>query len=68
MKSKNLNIGDCNFFKMEKILVTGSCGFIGMHLCLSLLKKGYDLFGIDSMNNYYDVELKKSKTQDTKGL
>ena len=46
---------------MEKILVTGSCGFIGMHLCLSLLKKGYDLFGIDSMNNYYDVELKNQR-------
>ena len=44
--------------KVERILVTGSCGFIGMHLCMSLLKKGYDVFGLDSMNNYYDVNLK----------
>ncbi len=43
---------------MEKILVTGSSGFIGMHLCESLLNEDFLVLGIDNMNNYYDVRLK----------
>ena len=46
---------------MEKILVTGSSGFIGMHLSLSLLKSGYDIIGIDNMNDYYDPLLKEAR-------
>lgn len=46
---------------MEKILVTGSCGFIGMHLCKSLLNDGFQVFGIDNMNDYYDVSLKEGR-------
>ena len=46
---------------MEKILVTGSCGFIGMHLCKSLLKDGFQVLGIDNMNDYYDVSLKEGR-------
>tara|TARA_Y100000590_G_C15666108_1_gene994501 strand:+ start:85 stop:1038 length:954 start_codon:yes stop_codon:yes gene_type:complete len=46
---------------MSKIIVTGSAGFIGFHLSKSLLNKGYEVVGIDNMNNYYDVELKKSR-------
>ena len=45
----------------EKILVTGCAGFIGMHLCKSLLEDGYEILGIDNMNNYYDVNLKRSR-------
>jgi UDP-glucuronate 4-epimerase len=45
----------------EKILVTGSSGFIGMNLCLSLIKDGFEVLGIDNMNNYYDINLKKSR-------
>src|SRR6056300_92074 len=44
-----------------KILVTGSSGFIGFHLAYNLLKKGHIVIGIDNMNNYYDVELKKRR-------
>ena len=44
---------------MKKILITGSCGFIGMHVSLYLLSKGYDILGIDNMNSYYDINLKK---------
>ena len=44
-----------------KILITGSSGFIGFHLSALLLKKGNKVLGIDSMNNYYDVKLKKSR-------
>ena len=44
-----------------KILITGSSGFIGFHLSKFLLKKGNSVYGIDSMNNYYDVNLKKAR-------
>lgn len=43
------------------ILVTGSAGFIGFHLSLKLLEKGYDVVGIDNMNNYYDPKLKEDR-------
>jgi len=44
-----------------KILITGSSGFIGFHLSKLLLEKGNNVHGIDSMNNYYDVNLKKAR-------
>ena len=46
---------------MERILVTGSSGFIGMHLCENLLKDNYTVAGIDNMDNYYDVRLKEDR-------
>jgi len=43
-----------------KILITGCAGFIGFHLATKLSNHNkYKLFGIDNMNNYYDVRLKK---------
>ena len=42
------------------ILITGCAGFIGFHLSLKLLSK-YNVFGIDNMNNYYDLKLKKNR-------
>ena len=41
-----------------KYLVTGAAGFIGMHTCLKLLKKNFEVVGIDNLNDYYDVNLK----------
>ena len=54
--------------KMNKILVTGSCGFIGMHLCEKLIKSGYSVLGIDNMNNYYDRKLKLARLFRLKSL
>jgi UDP-glucuronate 4-epimerase len=45
----------------KKVIVTGSSGFIGMHFCKKLLDNGFDVMGIDNMNNYYSQELKKER-------
>jgi len=48
--------------KKKKILITGSAGFIGFHLCKNLMEnKNLLLVGIDNINNYYDVKLKKER-------
>ena len=44
-----------------KIFITGSSGFIGFHLSKKLLDKGFSVCGYDSMNKYYDIELKKTR-------
>lgn len=44
-----------------KVLVTGSAGFIGSHLCQRLLARGDEVVGLDNLNEYYDVNLKKSR-------
>lgn len=43
------------------ILVTGSAGFIGFHVCLRLLSQGNVVVGIDNLNDYYEVDLKESR-------
>ncbi|MEM9330009.1 MAG: GDP-mannose 4,6-dehydratase [Pseudomonadota bacterium] len=42
-------------------LVTGVAGFIGFHVANELLQSGETVFGVDSINDYYPVELKKSR-------
>ncbi|MDO1528139.1 NAD-dependent epimerase [Fulvimonas sp. R45] len=44
-----------------KVLVTGTAGFIGSHVALKLLERGDEVVGIDSLNDYYDVNLKKAR-------
>lgn len=44
-----------------KILVTGAAGFIGYHLCEALITKGFDVIGLDNINDYYDINLKYAR-------
>ena len=48
---------------MKKILVTGSAGFIGFHLAKGLLESGFDVVGIDNLNDYYDPQLKLDRLE-----
>jgi UDP-glucuronate 4-epimerase len=48
---------------MKKILVTGSAGFIGFHLAKGLLKSGFDVVGVDNLNDYYDPQLKLDRLE-----
>jgi UDP-glucuronate 4-epimerase len=45
-------------------LVTGAAGFIGMHTSLQLLARGERVVGIDNLNDYYDVELKRARLEE----
>jgi UDP-glucuronate 4-epimerase len=45
----------------SKILITGTAGFIGFHLADRLIKEGYDVYGLDVINDYYDVNLKNAR-------
>ena len=51
--------------KKQKILITGAAGFIGYSLCKKLLiNKNYEVVGIDNMNSYYSVKLKKARIKE----
>ena len=46
----------------KKIIITGCIGFIGFHLCKNLLKKNnIKILGIDNVNQYYSIKLKKDR-------
>jgi len=46
---------------MKKILVTGAAGFIGAHLAKQLTSKGFQVVGLDNINDYYDPRLKRDR-------
>lgn len=48
-------------FLIMKILVTGTAGFIGYHLANALVDLGYEVVGLDNLNDYYDVNLKYAR-------
>lgn len=45
----------------KRILVTGSAGFVGFHICRRLLDEGAAVLGVDSFTSYYDVALKEAR-------
>ncbi len=45
----------------KPILITGAAGFIGYHLSEKLLDQGYSVVGVDNVNDYYDVSLKRDR-------
>ena len=51
---------------MKRILLTGCCGFIGWKTGEKLLQKGFQVFGIDDLNDYYDVKLKEWRLSNLK--
>lgn len=46
---------------MDTILVTGAAGFIGFHTSLELIRRGYRVVGLDNVNDYYEVQLKRDR-------
>ena len=48
-----------------KILITGTAGFIGYHLAKQLIARGDEVVGLDSINDYYDVQLKYDRLAET---
>ena len=46
---------------MAKMLVTGCAGFIGFHVSRAILKRGDEIVGLDNLNEYYDVDLKRAR-------
>ena len=50
-----------------RILVTGSCGFIGWKVVELLLKEGYEVVGVDNLNDAYDVNLKRWRLKQLEG-
>ncbi|AZV47331.1 NAD-dependent epimerase [Nautilia sp. PV-1] len=48
-----------------KILITGTAGFIGFHLAKRLIERGDEVIGLDNINDYYDVNLKYGRLEET---
>lgn len=49
---------------MPRVLITGAAGFIGMHTSIRFLKEGWDVVGIDNLNDYYSVSLKRNRLKE----
>lgn len=49
---------------MTKIILTGAAGFIGYHTAKKLLQEDFEVVGIDNLNDYYDVNLKKTRLEE----
>src|SRR5688500_18054005 len=61
VKSWNYQLG-----VIMRVLVTGTAGFIGSALAISLLERGDEVIGIDNVNDYYDVNLKWARLERVK--
>ena len=48
---------------MPRVLITGAAGFIGMHTAIRFLHEGWDVIGLDNLNDYYSVALKEDRVK-----
>jgi len=48
---------------MTQVLVTGAAGFIGSHLCESLLRRGHTVRGLDAFTTFYDPDRKRANAE-----
>jgi len=53
---------------LDPVLVTGTAGFIGMHVARRLLRDGHAVIGLDNLNDYYDPSLKKARLAELAGF
>ena len=53
---------------MPRVLITGAAGFIGMHTSIRFLREGWDVVGLDNMNDYYSVALKRDRLAEIKAV
>ena len=53
---------------MQKLLVTGAAGFIGFHVAKRCLQAGIEVVGLDNLNEYYDVTLKRARLEQLEGF
>jgi UDP-glucuronate 4-epimerase len=49
---------------MPTVLITGTAGFIGMHTSIRFLREGWDVVGLDNLNDYYSVALKRDRLKE----
>ena len=49
---------------MPRVLITGAAGFIGMHTSIRFLKEGWDVVGLDNLNDYYSEQLKEDRIRE----
>ena len=49
---------------MPRVLITGAAGFIGMHTSIKFLNAGWEVMGLDNMNEYYSVDLKRDRVSE----
>ena len=48
---------------MNKVLLTGTAGFIGFHLTKRFVLEGFNVVGLDVINDYYDIRLKHARLE-----
>jgi len=56
-----------NDLMAKRILITGAAGFIGFHLCKKLVEYDDEVIGLDNLNDYYDINLKKDRLKQVEG-